>query len=185
VTGGRRPAAPGGSPGSGAARRRGQRAGAGAHIIELGTIRHADAILDLLAARRLAWPAARRDPATAVLSVLAADVDDSAGAPARTAGPVPVPVSAAAVAYRGVRSGGARPGGWARPVTTAAAIVGTLAAIVLGVLAAVSGLMAASMIARLVRFGTSMPAGGAGRAARSPRHVRPGRAAAGRNRRRH
>lgn len=63
MTGGRTPDAPGGN------------SGADPGLADLGAIKGCDALLDLVAGRRLDTPLARRDPALAVLSVLAADVD--------------------------------------------------------------------------------------------------------------
>ncbi|MBO0788826.1 MAG: hypothetical protein J2P33_22430, partial [Actinobacteria bacterium] len=124
-------------------------------------IRHTDALLDLLAARRLGWQSARRDPAVTVLRALTADVDDPAAATGGAA-----PGTAAGTAQRGRA-------GWARPVTSAAVIAGSLAALMLAAVASITGLMAAGMIVRLVRLGAALPDGSAGRGG-PPRHG-PGR----------
>lgn len=57
---------------------RGQVPGAAGAAADLTAIRHSDAVLGLLAQRQLSRSLIRRDPALAVLSVLAADVDGPA-----------------------------------------------------------------------------------------------------------
>ncbi|MDR0343440.1 MAG: hypothetical protein LBI49_10005 [Nocardiopsaceae bacterium] len=156
----RRRSVPGASPGTSGARpgaHRAARVGAGGPAADLGSIRHTDTLLDLLAARRLGWSSARRDPAVTVLRALTADVDAPAAA---TAGAAP------GTAQRGRA-------GWARPVTSAAVIAGSLAALMLAAVASITGLMAAGMIVRLVRLGAALPDGSGGPAGAS-RHG-PGR----------
>jgi hypothetical protein len=164
----RRRSVPGASPGTSGARpgaHRAPRGGAGGPAADLGSIRHTDTLLDLLGARRLGWSSARRDPAVTVLRALTADVD----AQAATAGAAPgtaAPGTAPGTAPRGRA-------GWARPVTSAAVIAGSLAALMLAAVASITGLMAAGMIVRLVRLGAALPDGSGG-CAGAPRHG-PGR----------
>lgn len=164
MTGMRRRSVPGASPGTSGARpgaHRAARGGAGAPAADLGSIRHSDTLLDLLAARRLGWSSARRDPAVTVLRALTADVDAPAAATAGAA-----PGTAAGTGRRGRA-------GWARPVTSAAVIAGSLAALMLAAVASITGLMAAGMIVRLVRLGAALPDGSGGPPG-VPRHG-PGR----------
>ncbi len=124
MTGGRTPAAPGGD------------SGADPGLADLGAINGCDALLDLVAGRRLDPPLARRDPALAVLSARAADVD-STGPARRSTGP---------------RSTAARPAAAWRPrqATVAALVASALATLILAVMVAgTTGLLAASTLARL------------------------------------
>ena len=129
MTGGRRPDAPSG------------RSGADLSLADLGAIKGCDALLDLVAGRRLGTPLARRDPALAVLSLLAADVDGTG--PARRSAAARPPSARRPPAHRA-------PAHRARQSTVAAIVASALAALILAVMVAgTTSLMAASTLARL------------------------------------
>jgi hypothetical protein len=105
---------------------------AGPGLADLNAIRRCDALLDLAARRRLDPALTRRDPAFAVLRMLAADVDGTA--PSRSAGPQRPPAPAR------------RP----RRVSVAAIAASALATLMLAVTAAAAtSLLAVGMLARL------------------------------------
>jgi hypothetical protein len=158
---GRKPGAPSVTPDTGPVSRHGAHGPAGGQAADLGAIRRSDAIIDMLASRRRLRSRALRDPAVAVLSRLAADVDAAPYQPrqgpagARPVGPCPA----------GPRSAGRRPAG-ARPqgsaVAAAAAAIATAAAVL-----AAAGLVIMAMLTWLT--------GVRGWDRSRGRHSRPGR----------
>jgi hypothetical protein len=158
---GRKPGAPSVTPGTRPVSRHGALGPAGGQAADLGAIRRSDAIIDMLASRRRLRPRALRDPAVAVLSRLAADVDAAPYQPRRgpagahLAGPRPAGSRPA-----GRRPGRARPQGSA--VAAAAAAIATAAAVV-----AAAGLVIMAMLTWLT--------GVRGWDRSRGRHSRPGR----------
>jgi hypothetical protein len=116
------------SPGLDFTRRRAGEAAPGTVAADLGEIRRAEAALDLLAARAASPPGLRDDPALALLTALAADVD--------------APGTGVAQDWVGRRVPSRGLAGWLR-----AAVAGVLVA----GLAGTTSLVAASMLARLTR----------------------------------
>jgi hypothetical protein len=163
---GRKPGAPSVTPDTGPVSRHGAHGPAGGQAADLGAIRRSDAIIDMLASRRRLRPRALRDPAVAVLSHLAADVDAAPYQPrqapsgvrpagVRLVGPRPV-----GPRLPGRRPAGARPQGSA--VAAAAAAIATAAAVL-----AAAGLVIMAMLTWLT--------GVRGWDRSRGRHSRPGR----------
>lgn len=137
---GRGPGAPGVTPGMAFTRRVAAQGEPGDQTTDLSAIRRSDAIIDLLARRRLARPRSLHDPALAALSALAEDVD----APAAVKGACSCPAC-----RREDGAGGAAPAAsWPRAAIAATAVVGALAAGIAGT----TGIVAAGMLARLARL---------------------------------
>jgi hypothetical protein len=157
---GRGPGAPGMTPGLDFTRRRADEGAPGTVAADLGEIRRAEEAIELLAVRAAAPPGLRDDPAVALLTALAADVDT----PGAEVAPDPR-----------VRALRRRARGWepASPARGLAAWLRTaVAGAVVAGLAGTTSLIAASMLARLTG-GRARPRarGWAGRHAR-PRRFR-------------
>jgi hypothetical protein len=137
---GRKPGAPSVTPDTGPVSRHGAHGPAGGQAADLGAIRRSDAIIDMLASRRRLRSRALRDPAVAVLSHLAADVDAAPYQPRQG----PAGACQAGTRLVGPRSVGRRPAG-ARPqgsaVAAAAAAIATAAAVL-----AAAGLVIMAML---------------------------------------
>jgi hypothetical protein len=173
---GRKPGAPSVTPDTGPVSRHGAHGPAGGQAADLGAIRRSDAIIDVLASRRRLRSRALRDPAVAVLSHLAADVDAApyqprqgpAGARSpgahlvgpRPAGPRSIGPRSAGPPPAGRRPAGARPQGSA--IAAAAAAIATAAAVL-----AAAGLVVIAMLTWLT--------GVRGWDRSRGRHCRPGR----------
>ena len=149
---GRGPGAPGVTPGLEFTRRRAAAGGTGDQAIDLGEIRRSEEAINVLAARGAAGPEQAHDPALALLSALAADVDapsaraGHAAMPPGSPGQLAWPCRAAAgrapawQALAGAQSRGAAV--WLRT-----AVAGGVAA----ALASVTSLIVTGMLARLAR----------------------------------
>jgi hypothetical protein len=151
---GRKPGAPSVTPDSGPVSRHGAHGPASGQAADLGAIRRSDAIIDMLASRRRLRTRALRDPAVAVLSHLAADVDAAPYQPCQG------PARPAGVRPAGRRPAGARP--QASAMAAAAAAIATAAAVV-----AAAGLVVMAMLTWLT--------GVRGWDRSRGRHSRPGR----------
>jgi hypothetical protein len=125
---GRGPGAPGIAPGLEFTRRRAGQAAPGTVAADLGEIRRAEEAIDLLAARAATPAGLRDDPALALLSALAADVDQPGTS-----------VRQEWVVRRAPSRGLA---GWLRAAVAGVVVAG---------LAATTSLVTASMLARLTR----------------------------------
>jgi hypothetical protein len=168
---GRKPGAPSVTPDTGPVSRHGAHGPAGGQAADLGAIRRSDAIIDVLASRRRLRSRALRDPAVAVLSHLAADVDAAPYQPcqgpagarspgAHLVGPRPAGPRSAGPRPAGRRPAGARPQGSA--IAAAAAAIATAAAVL-----AAAGLVVIAMLTWLT--------GVRGWDRSRGRHSRPGR----------
>lgn len=135
---GRGPGAPGVTPDMVFTLYGAARGAPGGQAVDLSEIRRSDAIMDLLASRRLMRPRAVHDPAIALLSALAADVDSPA-----------TEDLAAPTGHRGAGQG--------RPVPAADTWVRVAAAVAVAGAAATTGIMVTGMLARLARMGLSQP----------------------------
>jgi hypothetical protein len=145
--------------------------------VDLSAIRRSEAIINLLAARRLLRPRAIHDPAIVLLSVLAADVDSpDSGVPAALARSAAVR-AAAAVAVAGAAMVGAAAGpADARPGSASAWVhVAAVAATVATVAGAAgsTGFALAGVLARLGRLPASVRREPAGWGYRPPITGRP------------
>lgn len=125
---GRGPGAPGMTPGLDFTRRRAAQAAPAAVAADLGEIRQAEDSIELLAARAAAPPGLRGDPAFALLSALAADVDE--------------PGSGVRQNWPARRAPSRSLAGWLRAAVAGLVVAG---------LAGTTSLIAASMLARLTR----------------------------------
>jgi hypothetical protein len=140
---GRGPGAPGMTPGLDITRRRAGQAAPAAVAADLGEIRQSEEAIELLAARAAAPPGLPDDPAFALLTALAADVDEPGSG-----------VGQEEEVWRDRRAPSRSLAGWLRAAVAGLVVAG---------LAGTSSLIAAGMLARLTR--------GAGRPAR-PRRLR-------------
>jgi hypothetical protein len=152
---GRGPGAPGMTPGLEFTRRRAGEAAPGTVAADLGEIRRAETAIDLVAQRAAAAPGLLDDPALALLTALAADVD-APGTSVRQHAGVWV---GRRVPSRGLAA-------WLRAAVAGVVVAG---------LAGTTSLVAASMLARLTRGaggrGRRLDRGWAARPAR-PRRLR-------------
>ena len=123
---GRGPGAPGMTPGLDFTRRRADDAAPGTVAADLGEIRQAEAVIDRLAARAPVPPGRPDDPALALLTALAADVDAPVDGVKQKEVVVRVPSRSLA--------------GWLRAAVAGVVVAG---------LAGTTSLIAASMLARL------------------------------------
>jgi hypothetical protein len=142
---GRGPGAPGMTPGLDCTRHRAGAAAPGTVAAELGEIRRAEEAIDLLAQRAAAVPGLLDDPALALLTALAADVDEPGTGVRQN-----WPVRRTPARCQPTRS----LAGWLRAAVAGVVVAG---------LAGTTSLVTASMLARLTR--------GAGRRGR-PRRLR-------------
>jgi hypothetical protein len=167
---GRGPGAPGVTPGLEFTRRRAAAGGTGGQAVDLGEIRRSEEAINVLAARSATGPELLHDPALALLSALAADVDTpqtrAERAAARPGGPVQPawPGGPMQPAWRGSpgqpawpgRAAAERAAAWqslagAQSRGAAAWLRTAVAGGVVAGLASVTSLIATSMLARLAR----------------------------------
>jgi hypothetical protein len=148
---GRGPGAPGVTPGAEFTRGRVAAGNPGDGAVDLGEIRRSEEVIGVLAARAATPAPMLRDPAVALLSALAADVDARDAVPGRRPGVLPGPARhlrrTAGVPVAASPRGTAA---WVRAAAAGAVVAGT------------TSVVAAGMLARLARG----PAGGFGRSER-------------------